>query len=106
MVVGDHSDYMIDNRGLHKIHRVDVFDAMLGGKGIIDIFDKKISFTIPPNTQNGTLLRIQGKGFPLYNQNDACGDLYINILVELPKSLTDSERELLSQIKKSIDGRQ
>jgi curved DNA-binding protein len=106
VVVGDHSDYMIDNRGLHKIHRVDVFDAMLGGKGIIDIFDKKISFTIPPNTQNGTLLRIQGKGFPLYNQNDACGDLYINILVELPKSLTDSERELLSQIKKSIDGRQ
>ena len=106
VIVGDHPDYMIDNRGLHKIHRVNIFDAMLGGKGVVDIFDKKISFTIPPNTQNGTLLRIQGKGFPLYNQNEACGDLYINTLIEIPKSLTDYEKSLLLQIKESIDGRE
>lgn len=106
VVVADHSDYMIDNRGLHKIHRVNVFDVMLGGKGIIDIFDKKISFTIPPNTQNGTLLRIQGKGFPLYNQNEACGDLYVNILVDLPKTLNEHEKNLLLQVKNSIDERE
>jgi len=106
VVVTDHSDYMLDNRGLHKIHKVNVFDAMLGGKGIIDVFDKKISFTVPPNTQTGTLLRIQGKGFPIYNQDNACGDLYINVIVDLPKELNEHEKNLLLQIKKSIDGRQ
>lgn len=106
VLVADHPDYMIDNRGLHKMYRTDMFDAMLGGKGVIDIFDKKISFTIPPNTQNGTLLRIQGKGFPLYNQKELCGDLYINVLVELPKTLNDYEKDLLLKVKKSIDERQ
>ena len=30
VIVTDHPDYMIDNQGIHKIHRVNLFDAMLG----------------------------------------------------------------------------
>jgi len=101
----DHLDYMIDNRGLHKIHRVGVFDAMLGGKSSIDIFDKKINFTIPQGTQNGMVLRIQGKGFPIYNQPEKYGDLYVNVLVELPKELNEDEINLIRQVKDMIDGR-
>jgi curved DNA-binding protein len=101
----DHLDYMIDNRGLHKIHRVGVFDAMLGGKSFIEIFDKKINFTIPQGTQNGTVLRIQGKGFPIYNQLEKYGDLYVNVLVELPKDLSEDEIDLLKKVKDMIDGR-
>lgn len=105
IIVLDHPDYMIDNRGLHKIHKVDVFEAMLGGKSTIEIFDKKINFTIPQGTQNGTVLRIQGKGFPIYNQPERFGDLYVNVLVELPKDLTEEEISLLKTVKQSIDGR-
>lgn len=105
ILVLDHPDYMMDNKGLHKIHRVDVFDAMLGGKSTVEIFDKKINFTIPQGTQNGTILRIQGKGFPIYNQADRFGDLYINVLVELPKDLTEGEISLLKKTKELIDGR-
>jgi curved DNA-binding protein len=101
----DHLDYMIDNRGLHKIHRVDSFDAILGGKSSIDIFDKKINFTIPPGTQNGTVLRINGKGFPIYNQFEKYGDLYINVLIELPKDLNEEELNLIRKVKTLIDGR-
>jgi curved DNA-binding protein len=105
VVVMDHPDYMLDNRGLHKIQRVDVFDAMLGAKSSIEIFDKKINFNIPPGTQNGTTLRIQGKGFPIYNQPERYGDLYVNVLVELPKDLTEAETNLLKTVKDMIDGR-
>ena len=105
VIVLDHLDYMIDNKGLHKIHRVDVFEAMLGGKSTIEIFDKKINFTIPQGTQNGTVLRIQGKGFPIYNQPERFGDLYVNVLVELPKDLNEDEVSLLKTVKHSIDGR-
>lgn len=101
----DHLDYMIDNRGLHKIHRVDSFDAILGGKSSIEIFDKKINFTIPPGTQNGTALRINGKGFPIYNQIEKYGDLYINVLIELPKDLNEEELSLIKKVKALIDGR-
>jgi curved DNA-binding protein len=101
----DHPDYMLDNRGLHKIHKVDAFDAILGGKSSIDIFDKKINFTIPQGTQNGTVLRIQGKGYPIYNQVDKYGDLYVNVLIELPKELNEEELSLIRNVKNMIDGR-
>jgi curved DNA-binding protein len=105
ILVMDHPDYMIDNKGLHKIHRISIFDAMLGGKSTVDVFDKKINFTIPKCTQNGAILRIQGKGFPIFNQYEKYGDLYINILVELPKDLTDDETSLIIKVKDMINGR-
>ncbi len=105
ILVMDHLDYMLDNRGLHKIHKVEVFDAMLGGKSTIEIFDKKIKFTIPQGTQNGTVLRIQGKGFPVYNQPGRFGDLYVNVFVELPKDLTEVEINLIKKIKDTINER-
>jgi curved DNA-binding protein len=105
VIILDHPDYMIDNKGIHKIHKVDVFEAMLGGKSSIDIFDKKINFIIPQGTQNGTILRIQGKGYPIYNQVDKYGDLYVNVLIELPKDLTSGELSLIKDIKNMIDGR-
>lgn len=105
IIILDHLNYMIDNRGLHKIHKVDSFDAMLGGKSSIEIFDKKINFTIPPGTQNGTVLRINGKGFPIYNQVEKFGDLYINVLIELPKDLNKEELALIKKVKNLIDER-
>lgn len=104
ILVVEHSEYMMDNRGLHKMHTVDLFDALLGGKSVIEVFDKKISFTIPPGTQNGIMLRLQGKGFPIYNR-ETFGDLYINIMVNLPNDLTEEEAELLKQVKEKIHER-
>lgn len=105
VIVLDHSEYMIDNRGLHKIHKIDVFDAILGGKSMIEVFDKKINFTIPKGTQNGAVLRIQGKGFPVYNQPGKFGDVYVNVLIELPKNLNQNEISLFNKIKESINER-
>jgi curved DNA-binding protein len=105
IIILDHLDYMIDNKGLHKIHKICVFDAILGGKSFINIFDKKINFTIPQGTQNGTMLRIQGKGFPIYNKLDKFSDLYINVLIELPKNLNENELLLIADVKKALDER-
>lgn len=105
VIVQDHPDYIIDNRGLHKMHHIDVFEAMIGGKSTIEIFNKKINFTIPQGTQNGTVLRMQGKGFPIYKQPGVFGDLYVNTLVELPTSLNEDELALLKKIKQSINER-
>lgn len=106
VLVLDDGDYMLTNKGLHKMHKVGAFDAMIGGRSTIEVFDKKIKFTIPQGTQNGSILRIQGKGFPIYNQPEKFNDLYINILIELPKDFTPNEIKLLKQLKTMIDERQ
>lgn len=105
IAVIEHSDYILDNRGLHVFKTIDMFDALLGGKSSVGVFDRKINFTIPPGVQNGALLRIQGNGFPIYNQPDRYNDLFINVLVSLPNDLTPDELDLVKQIKDKVNER-
>lgn len=105
VTIQGHNDYMLDNKGLHKIHKVDVFDAILGGRTSIEIFDKKIHFNISPGTQNGAVLRIQGKGFPIYEKEEKYGDLYINVLLKIPDDLMPSELASIEKIKNMINER-
>jgi curved DNA-binding protein len=95
----DDTELFLDGKGLHSIKRINLYDALLGGKGEITVFDKTIRYTIPKCVQHGKVLRVRGKGFPVYNNPDVCGDLYINIFVEMPKSLNEEQLELLEKMK-------
>jgi molecular chaperone DnaJ len=52
---------------------------------------------VPEGTQTGTRFRVKGKGVPVLNRN-AKGDLFVEILVQVPKKLTKQQRELLEQL--------
>ena len=60
--------------------------------------DGKVKLTVPPETQMGAKVRLKGKGFPVYKQDDAFGDLYITWRVKLPINLTDEQKELFRQL--------
>ncbi|MHA3770449.1 DnaJ C-terminal domain-containing protein [Verrucomicrobiota bacterium sgz303538] len=53
---------------------------------------------IPPGTNNGQKLRIRGQGLPKGRTGER-GDLYVVITVELPKEITDEEREQWEKLK-------
>jgi curved DNA-binding protein len=97
------SNFLLNNRGLYLMHNVDVFDAILGGTTSVSIFDRKINFTIPKLTQNGAVLRIQNKGFPVYDQPDKFTDLYITIMIQLPQKLNETAENYLLKAKESLD---
>lgn len=101
----NHPTFTLTEKGLYKNHEIDIFDAILGGKSSIDVFDKKITFNIPKNTQNNAILRVQGKGFPVFNQDEKYGDIYLNINVTLPTNLSSDEIELIENLKTSIKNR-
>lgn len=100
VLIQDDPNFYLDQKGLHTIKHIDLYDALLGGKGEATVFDKTITYTIPKCVKNGTMLRIKGKGFPGYNNPNMYGDFFINILVNLPSELSN-EQELL--IKKMRD---
>lgn len=54
--------------------------------------DDKIS--IPEGTQTGTTIRLRGRGIPNI-QNGLKGDLYVKLIVQTPKNLTQEQKELL-----------
>lgn len=77
---------------------IDMYTALLGGEGIIKLSNgSKIKLKIKPETQNGTKVRVRGKG---YDRGDGTfGDLIITYNVKLPTGLNDRQKELLRQMK-------
>lgn len=74
-------------------------DALLGGKKHIRTLDGKgIEVTIPMGVSSGQVLRVQGRGVPLRN-NDR-GDLYIKVDIPLPRKLSRKARKLIEDLKK------
>jgi molecular chaperone DnaJ len=51
---------------------------------------------IPEGTQSGKQFKLKNKGMPVLRSRDT-GDLYIEITVETPQSLTKRQRELLAE---------
>ena len=79
---------------------IDVFTAVLGGKVTLNTLDKAVSITIPPGTDSGKTLRLKGAGVPDYGQPDKRGELYVRILVRVPKNLSQKEKELFMELQK------
>lgn len=52
---------------------------------------------IPDGTQHHTVFKIKSKGVPFINGRGR-GDMYIRILVEVPKNLSKAQRELISEL--------
>lgn len=104
ILIQDDPNFYLDQKGLHTIKHIDLYDALLGGKGEVRVFDKTISYTIPKCVKNGTMLRIKGKGFPAYNNPQILGDFFINILVNLPSTLSEEQEELVKKMKDIENG--
>jgi len=77
---------------------IDLYTALLGGEMIIQLSNgTKIKLRVKENTQNGTKVRVRGKG---YDRGDGTfGDLIITYNVQLPTSLNERQKALLREMK-------
>jgi DnaJ-class molecular chaperone len=72
--------------------KVSFKDAILGTKVDVKTLTKKVSLTLKPGTQPGTLMRLKGQGLSV---GDKQGDCFVRIEVEIPTTLTEEQRKLL-----------
>ncbi|MGZ3837181.1 MAG: DnaJ C-terminal domain-containing protein [Flavisolibacter sp.] len=85
---------------LHAIQEIDLYTAILGGETTIDTLNGKVKLKVPPETQNGTKVRLKGKGLPVYRQEGQQGDLYVTYQVKLPTHLSQEQKDLFTQLSK------
>jgi len=69
------------------------YEAVLGGKIEINVFEQKVMLTLPENTHSGQKFRLSGMGL---NGND----LIICVYIEIPKDLSDDEKKLYEKLRK------
>lgn len=100
-VIAEDPIYKRHEDNLYMNVSIDLYTAILGGEVIIDTLNGKIKLKVKPETQNGTKVRLKGKGFPIYKEEWKFGDLLITFNVTLPTNLTDKQKELFKELQNS-----
>ena len=77
---------------------LNLYTAILGGEQIVETMDGKVKLKVSPGTQNGSKVRLKGKGFPVYKEDGKFGDLIVTYSIEIPTNLTDKQKELFREI--------
>ena len=89
-----------DGDNLYTSIDLDLYKALLGGDQMVDTFEGKVKLTIKPETENGTKVKLKGKGFPKYKKEGQFGDLFITYNIKIPNNLSHKEKELFAELKK------
>ncbi len=86
---------------LHLKFDLDLYTAVLGGDVVIETMSGKVKLPVKPETQNGSVVRLKGKGFPVYKKDGEFGDLYVTFEIKIPTNLTERQKELFTELSKS-----
>ena len=76
-------------------------EATLGSIVEVPTISGKAKMKIPEGTQNGTLLRLKGKGVPAL-RGGSRGDMHVRIFVEIPKNLSREQRAEMEKFSATV----
>jgi curved DNA-binding protein len=86
---------------LQTTMKIDLYTAVLGGEITAETLTGKVKLKVKPETQNGTKVKLKGKGMPVYKKEGQFGDLYLTYEIEMPTNLTDKQKALFEELSKS-----
>ena len=88
---------------LYMTYPITVVQAMLGDKVKIPaIKGEPVTLTIPEGTQSGDTVKIRGAGVDTGKRLVSKGDMYVKLVVDIPKNLTREQKEKIKAMGESI----
>jgi curved DNA-binding protein len=75
------------------------WEAALGAEVEVPTLEGRVTMKVPPGSKAGQKLRLAGKGLP--RPGGGAGDLYAVLSIAVPATLTDSERKLYEELRKT-----
>lgn len=95
----EHPIFRREGDDLFYRQRIKFSDAVLGTEvEVPTIYGKRLKLRIPPGTQSSSKLRIKGYGLPKLDGGK--GDQYVEIIIDVPKSLTKDQKEAILSLKR------
>jgi len=92
-------NYKRENNNIIVEKTISVIDAIIGANLKVSTPRGDISIAVEPGTEHGKIYRVSGKGIP--DINLGLGDLFVKILVKIPKSINLEEKLTLEKLKQS-----
>jgi curved DNA-binding protein len=91
---------VFDRKGddLFITREISITQAVLGARiEVPTLDDKRLNLRVPAGTQSHTQMRIKGHGAPRF-KGVGRGDLYVKLMVRVPRSLSPEQEELFKQL--------
>lgn len=92
--VRPHAFFERDGYNIYCEVPITVADATLGAEIEVPTLEGKQKYDIPEGTQPGTSFTLKGKGIPYVNSSRR-GDLIFRVNVEIPKNLSEKQRDAM-----------
>jgi len=86
---------------LYTEERISFPQAAMGCEVSVNTMEQPVTIKIPPGTPSGKLFRLRDHGMPRLEARGH-GDLFVKVMVDIPKDLTARQRELLREFAKTL----
>ncbi|HKA68462.1 MAG TPA: DnaJ C-terminal domain-containing protein [Actinomycetes bacterium] len=90
------SRFRVQGRDIYVDLPLTPWEAALGASVPVDTPGGEAKVQVPPRSSTGRRLRLRGRGMPA--RQGAAGDLYAEVRITVPSTLTDEERRLFEQL--------
>lgn len=99
-------ELVFNNHPLYRVAETDVYldlpvapwEAALGAKIKVPIPDGSVELTIPPNSRQGSKLRLTGRGLP----TKVPGNFFVVLQIVLPPAKTDQAKEIYQNMQQTL----
>jgi curved DNA-binding protein len=100
-LVADDPRFTRKGNDLYNTVKLNLYTAILGGEITANTLTGKVKVKVLPLTQNGSKVKLKGKGLPIYKKTNEFGNLYLTYEVQLPTKLTDKQKQLFEELSRS-----
>lgn len=101
-----HPEFERHDYDIYSTVKISYPKAVLGGEVIVKTIDGDVAYTVKPGTQTGTRVRLRGKGVPSLRNKKLRGNHYVDLVVDVPTSVTKEQKKLLQQLEDSLEGKE
>ncbi len=97
-----HPDFSVEGSDLVHEVKIEPWQAVLGSELLVPTLEGNVRLKIPPGTHGGQRFRLRGRGLP--STSGTRGNLYVDVQINVPKKLTEREREVWRELAKLHGG--
>jgi molecular chaperone DnaJ len=98
--VTPHSLFRRAKNDLELDHLVSFTRATLGGEIEVPTLSGSVTMKLPAGTECNKVFRVRGKGMPDVHHSGEYGDLYVRVIIDIPRKLNGEQKRLLETFAK------
>jgi len=99
--VKEHEQFRRSGNDLEIEMPVSFVKAALGAEISVPTLNGTVTMKLPAGTEGGKVFRVRGKGMPDLRHDTDFGDLYVRVMIDVPKRLSSDQRRLLEEFAKA-----